>query len=737
MPADYRQYDYISKRVRYFDAQFLKDQDFIDEQKYHLDRQRRSLRYLHVSGIVDGLTVEPGDGNNGDAKSQATIAPGTAIDQNGCQIVLVPSDPPETVGLESYRGQTVEIFISYQEIESDMAQEGSKANRRWHERPLITVVKLGDKAPLAGVRLARLNVSSSGLVTIDRNDPTVRQYAGISLPSSDNARPTLRSGGEEASNLAVLSGSLSISNNVGIGTKFPKDKLSIQGGALSFANENAVPQMGIDYDTATDTLRVRSNRDAQVLNTNLLSINRTTGNVSIGTSTTSGGLEINRGGTNDLAFSLNSSGAGWGSGLQFRNTATNARTYGIYSGSDGKWHFADVNSSSDRLVVDQVGNIGIGTIGPNARLEVKLANATTDTSLKLEHIGSNFIVRPLTAGGTSSVIENTGGGALVINPKAGNVGIGAGDPKAKLTIQTPKDYDGDTIRFESKKEPANYYLNLKTSVSDGVVQWVFDQTNLGTAYNSVLAFDRGNVGIGTNNPKTKLQVTGGNISIDYGENGYLLVDPANNWPNGTHRLIGVEWLNNTDTVKLYTPGSQRKDPIMTLDANGNIMMGTSGTTANIDLTGHIQLKEYGMGGIAYLQARDDNSNRDIGLRFRTQTKGSSSRQVIEAMTINPDGNIDIVQKPIEITKYSNIGDDTNYNTGYSTSNWLCTIAGFHSGVGDINEKDSGEIIKVYAYPNSNGYWHIRADFRTHNVNENWTIWLMAIRTGFAKATNAL
>src|SRR6476469_7026838 len=159
MPADYRQYDYISKRVRYFDAQFLKDQDFIDEQKYHIDRQRRSLRYLHVSGIVDGLSVEPGDGNNTDAKSQATIAPGTAIDQNGCQIVLVPSDPPETVGLESYRSQTVEIFISYQEIESDMAQEGSKANRRWHERPLITVIKLGDKAPRAGVRLSRLNVS--------------------------------------------------------------------------------------------------------------------------------------------------------------------------------------------------------------------------------------------------------------------------------------------------------------------------------------------------------------------------------------------------------------------------------------------------------------------------------------------------------------------------------------------------------------------------------------------------
>ncbi|WP_414570414.1 tail fiber domain-containing protein [Nostoc sp. CCY 9925] len=66
-----------------------------------------------------------------------------------------------------------------------------------------------------------------------------------------------------------------------------------------------------------------------------------------------------------------------------------------------------------------------------------------------------------------------------------------------------------------------------------------------------------------------------------------------------------------------------------------------GSTTNIDFSGHIQLKEYSTQNIAYFQARDDSSNRDIGLRIRTQKKGDSKPSIVDAITINPDGNLGI------------------------------------------------------------------------------------------------
>jgi hypothetical protein len=80
------------------------------------------------------------------------------------------------------------------------------------------------------------------------------------------------------------------------------------------------------------------------------------------------------------------------------------------------------------------GRVGIGTAAPNAKLEVYTGGGAT-ASLKCEHVGSNFIIRPLSAGSSTSVIENTSGGALLINPNGGNVGIGTMDPKQRLHVK--------------------------------------------------------------------------------------------------------------------------------------------------------------------------------------------------------------------------------------------------------------------------------------------------------------
>ena len=95
---------------------------------------------------------------------------------------------------------------------------------------------------------------------------------------------------------------------------------------------------------------------------------KSNGNVGIGTSNPSAGLEINKGNTNDVALLLKSSGPGWGSGLQLYNLASD-KQFGMYSGNDGKWHFTH-EGNGDRLVIDNAGNIGIGNSSPSTKLDV-------------------------------------------------------------------------------------------------------------------------------------------------------------------------------------------------------------------------------------------------------------------------------------------------------------------------------------------------------------------------------
>lgn len=70
----------------------------------------------------------------------------------------------------------------------------------------------------------------------------------------------------------------------------------------------------------------------------------------------------------------------------------------------------------------------------------------------------------------------------------------------------------------------------------------------------------------------------------------------------------------------------------------------SQSEANIELSGHVQLREFSDSNIAYFQARDDTSNRDIGLRIRTQKKSEAPGNVpssTDAVTIDGSGNVGI------------------------------------------------------------------------------------------------
>jgi hypothetical protein len=160
-------------RVRYFNGQFLQEEDFQVEQAYHLDRQRRHNRTLHTPGIADGLEVTANVGSDA-----VEVASGTAIDRDGRMIVL--EDSRLVAILVEHRSQTVWLVISYRQETSRPATVGSTGDTRIHERPNVELF-IENAAPPAEthIRLARLVITAGGTVSDHQRD--VRVNAGVRL----------------------------------------------------------------------------------------------------------------------------------------------------------------------------------------------------------------------------------------------------------------------------------------------------------------------------------------------------------------------------------------------------------------------------------------------------------------------------------------------------------------------------------------------------------------------------
>ncbi len=65
-------------------------------------------------------------------------------------------------------------------------------------------------------------------------------------------------------------------------------------------------------------------------------------------------------------------------------------------------------------------------------------------------------------------------------------------------------------------------------------------------------------------------------------------------------------------------------------------------------------------------------------------------------------------------------------TRWSAQDWVVTITGFQALNGDIQENGVGDPLFVYPFVRD-GRWQIRFDLRSHNTNERWRIWAMAVR----------
>ena len=123
----------LTSRMSWFDRQFLRAQDFTDEQDYQLDRRHRHNRLLHTAGVADGLAV------TGDAQeTQFTIAPGTALDTAGREIVLLES--VTSVVPDSLSSATAaEVYLVYEEEAVAPSQDPGVTGQATRTREAVRV----------------------------------------------------------------------------------------------------------------------------------------------------------------------------------------------------------------------------------------------------------------------------------------------------------------------------------------------------------------------------------------------------------------------------------------------------------------------------------------------------------------------------------------------------------------------------------------------------------------------
>jgi len=329
---------------------------------------------------------------------------------------------------------------------------------------------------------------------------------------------------------------------------------------------------------------------------------------------------------------------------------------------------AVTTAGTERLRVDSSGNVGIGTTSPSERLDVVgkgvfTANADILTLKYASDAGSARLAWKNVAGTTlwdvvgGMVIRQDefairrAGTSVMYFDNANNVGIGTTSPLAKVHSQVNTFTTADMVAYKAyNNQGVGVFANFQnsttgTAITDGfligindsedVVLSNYEATNmlfLTSATERMRIDSSGNVGIGTSSPGDKLQVEG---------NIYLGTTNRTIYSGGSANL-NLQ-VNTGQMIFLRSNGANES---MRIDASGNVGIGTSSPTSNLQIynaNAAITTNEVAAAGSGVASTRLKYSTNHFGFyvgsanALVTYDYGASA----ERMRIDSSGNVGI------------------------------------------------------------------------------------------------